>query len=465
MSFQGSQQYEAFNSFPQPTSHDDFYQAPDNTTRSVNLPMGACTVPGFQGHESDIVSGSSSCVPSWHADLSSEATDFPRGLTLDALSMPSLHGDFYHEQNNVTRGVTLDTSAFPAMQGDFYQKSDDIMKSLTLDGHSVAGLDRNFYDKAESVMGHADSGVSAFPDLQSDFYKLSSTTRGVTLDASAMDLNFAHDSFLATAQELSYSGHATWNIKSSDVTPGDSYDKFSEEDEAPAVPDDTFFKLEKTTIAARGRASEIGNGLIQFFEEEVRSKISKVRRAKFAIKAEVYLEDMYCMVKVRVYKLSAGEYTIELQRRSGDCIGFNRLFSRASQYMKARMHESTSQVQVETKGLSVIETHFLKTLMADVDACDVSSLAPLLDLAETSGDVMLQAEAMVGLAQAARDSQLAVHMLTPQVFAMLHKMAQVVCFSVAEPLSRLVYCLAALPQAQNHKELHHLQASLNRFVV
>lgn len=87
-----------------------------------------------------------------------------------------------------------------------------------------------------------------------------------------------------------------------------------------------------------------------------------------------------------------------------------------------------------------------------------ASLAPIFDLAEGSDNPQLQAEAAVALLQATNDSELLAELCTPQAFIVFQHLLQLVCFSVVEPLSRLLCCLVMLPKANDNfinQELLH----------
>merc|ERR1712100_922502 len=123
-------------------------------------------------------------------------------------------------------------------------------------------------------------------------------------------------------------------------------------------------------------------------------------------KAEVFIEGVCCGAKVRIYRHQLGHHLIEMQRRRGCSNAFWNLYSLTTLYLNS----CTKSVQV----IKAAEFEVVAPPLAhDVDS--ERSLEPLLDLAET-GNPELQAEAVQGLLQAAKDVNLAVQMCTPQVF-------------------------------------------------
>jgi hypothetical protein len=91
-----------------------------------------------------------------------------------------------------------------------------------------------------------------------------------------------------------------------------------------------------------------------------------------------------------------------------------------------------------------------------------NSVEPLLNLVEYSGDRRLQTEAVLALARAAQNMEVAAQLCTPQVILLLQSLTEVICFTMTEPLSRLADCLAKLPQAAALSELKHLRSSLEK---
>jgi len=105
--------------------------------------------------------------------------------------------------------------------------------------------------------------------------------------------------------------------------------RFKEDDVPPAIPADSFFQLEVTTIPISmfQEPKVTGNRLLDLFGQ-LDASVLKVNHSKFSIKVKVCSEGVFCNIKVRVYRQEHG-HAVEFQRRSGDGIVFNRIFRRA----------------------------------------------------------------------------------------------------------------------------------------
>eukprot|EP00427_Karlodinium_veneficum_P015406 CAMPEP_0169137050 /NCGR_PEP_ID=MMETSP1015-20121227/41293_1 /TAXON_ID=342587 /ORGANISM="Karlodinium micrum, Strain CCMP2283" /LENGTH=158 /DNA_ID=CAMNT_0009201791 /DNA_START=89 /DNA_END=565 /DNA_ORIENTATION=- len=111
---------------------------------------------------------------------------------------------------------------------------------------------------------------------------------------------------------------------------------FFGEGEAPLVPEDPFFHLELTTMRFPEKsAAQIANSVIHFLNENTTSRITKTSSRKFTIKADIVFDDALCGVKARVYRQASGQHCVEMQRRSGDTIAFNRFYKSLSQHMQS----------------------------------------------------------------------------------------------------------------------------------
>lgn len=337
------------------------------------------------------------------------------GIDLQHASIFSFTSDFYCEPNDVTRGVTLSS--------DFYCEADDV-------------------------------------------------TRGVTLDACALSFHHTVDHNY-DVQSILYDGRA--DLKAKDLLPdsgslqqnpakalGSSISRpaFFEGDEAPSPPEDEFFKFELTTMTGNGMsAAQFANEIIEFLDKKVESScVTKVSRKKLTIKADVCLEAFHCEIKVRIYRQALGGYSIEMQRRCGDAIAFNRLWQRVSEHLNSCMSSVGVPCAPQSTMLEEIEP-IISDLPGDIGDSSGVCLEPLLSLAECS-DPRLQAEAMLALAHAAQNAEIAAQLCTPQVFLLFQKMSEAVCFNILEPLSRLVCLLSALPQAESLPEMQRLQESI-----
>jgi hypothetical protein len=146
------------------------------------------------------------------------------------------------------------------------------------------------------------------------------TTRGITLDAAGLVCHV--DETKSRGERLECEVHEPT--------------MFLERDQAPVVPEDPCFALELTTITSlKMSAAQAANSVLHFLNEAVTSRITKVSWRKFTIKAEIVIDNMNCEVKARVYTQASGNPCVEMQRRNGDTIAFNRFYQCLSQHMKS----------------------------------------------------------------------------------------------------------------------------------
>lgn len=289
----------------------------------------------------------------------------------------------------------------------------------------------------------------AMPSLTGDFYReVDDVTRGLSLYSGADDFGQAHD-FMHYGNANLFGKACMGEIETGLRAPANGHgcdlpvSRFQEGDEAMQVPDDSFFQLERTTIVVNGAsAAQIGNCMLDFLATDAGASISKVNATKFTIKAVVSIDGLTCMTKIRVYRQAVGQHAVEMQRRSGDSIAFSSLYGWAFQHFNSCMNGAGQAVEADSQPPTFASAPE-QTLGAE------ASVAPLLDLAKSSNE-QLQAEAAQGLLQAAADANLVLQICTPQAFAVLRNLLQVACFSIAEPLARVLCCLAALSAAQDN---------------
>jgi hypothetical protein len=73
------------------------------------------------------------------------------------------------------------------------------------------------------------------------------------------------------------------------------------EDEPQVAPKEAFFKFEATTLFVNAPLPcVIGNLLLAFCENEIRSTILKVNREMYAVKVDVFVGTAVTTVKARV---------------------------------------------------------------------------------------------------------------------------------------------------------------------
>lgn len=165
-----------------------------------------------------------------------------------------------------------------------------------------------------------------------DFYvEPDNTTRGVTLHVSAFN---SDDVGKSKAHVEGREPQDAWvRSEMREAT------TFSEEDEAQKVPDDPFFQLELTTIESLDMsAAQVAKSVVDFLNKNT-AKITKVSYRKFTIKADIVFDNLLCGIKARVYMVASGEHCVEIQRRHGDTIAFNRFYQCLSQHMNHKRSE------------------------------------------------------------------------------------------------------------------------------
>jgi len=304
----------------------------------------------------------------------------------------------------------------------------------------------------------------AMPNLAGDFYnEPDDVTRGLSLYNGADDLSQMQDFYnpnmfgkaCGFETEFDAPRDGLWSgLPVSGVI-------FQEGDEALEAPEDEFFQLAHTTIIIRdASAVQIGNQLVDFLRSEADGVITKVNRRKFTIKAEICLDGLNCETKVRVYKQALGQYAVEMQRRAGDTLAFHKLYQWASE----RLHSHTNSNESHLAMVSDIKPKFaaVPEHFTEGGATSSISVAPLLDLAECYADPNLQTEALQGLLQAANNANSIVQLCTPHAFMIYRNLLQLLCCNIAEPLARLLCCLALLPQAEFFTDEHTLHAMIKK---
>jgi len=328
----------------------------------------------------------------------------PQGIFAGGALDASFPGDFYRVQDDVTRGITMDAGDLSHMQepsskngGDFYMEP-DVIKGVSMgavfDGH----LD--YMGKPE--MFGMDAGLAA----------------------------------------TSLWGAGSMHANSAVFSLG--FERFQESDKPPCAPDDTFFQFEATTLFAKSRSpADIGNSVLDFLASQVLSSITKVRRHKFAIKADIFVENRKCTLKVRVYSERGEQFAVEFQRRSGDSLAFQSIFCQAKKHIQ-------SSFAVVCGGNSDLEAsreqHDENSAVTESTAGS-AGLQPLLEMAGCIDTPSLQAEAAVALANTAQDRSLARSLCSSEAFTEFLKLLQAESVDVLYPAARLLGSLSELPEA------------------
>lgn len=337
---------------------------------------------------------------------SSSEYPIPRPEDAEEWKSPSFSGDFYREADNVCRGVTMPPSDVPGphsykdfgtLDGDYYREPDDLVKGI-----SVCG-----------------GGSSFAPSPFAEF-----------------GLSSNHD----------YSSTLKSKIDVVD-------ERFQAGDAPPSVPSDSFFTLEVTTLYASCHSPfVIGNSLLDFLATQVVSTLTKVRRAKFSMKADAFVDNMMCTMKIRVYSQISGQYAIEFQKRSGDGIAFGNIFQKATAYLQSQPHLSLRPTEVTTQPIS------FQPLPLPADLVEYSigeeDILPIVNMAGLVDAPWLQVEAATTLGNMAAEGKPVIR--SNLVFQGIGELMQSSSTDVSLPTSRLISHLAQQGEAASLFASHGL---------
>lgn len=218
-------------------------------------------------------------------------------------------------------------------------------------------------------------------------------------------------------------------------------EKFTNAHHPPNLPSDNFFKLHKTTFHVTNTTPfQLGNHLLKFFSGEshspVSSSIIKVNHKKFSIKADDFIGSWKCTLKVRVYQEECAKYAIEFQRRSGDCVAFNKVYQQAAKFFQ--LHFATKVDFAEGTPEEFPKKQFKN---------EIQHLPPLIDMAGRVDQPSLQAEAAMALAHIAMQDELATSLCTLETFGVSKMLMHTDCIDIGYPIACMLSSLAQLPEA------------------
>jgi hypothetical protein len=230
----------------------------------------------------------------------------------------------------------------------------------------------------------------------------------------------------------------------------DDVERFQETHKPPPLPHDPFFLAKNTTLrlylASKFQPSKIGNDLLDFLQKEVVAAVLKVNQLKFAVKANVFVDNRMCTIKAKVYHTGGSEYALEVQRKSGDVIAFSSAFQKAAKYFDERLYFGSTPPAVVAAAMAPA-----KPPMPPVDMT-VLDLEPMLDMADMQGCPSLQAEAVVALLDfvALQLPKTSESLCCNQVFDRINRLLQCDNEEVAYPLAQLLSQLAKTSEAQQY---------------
>jgi len=122
---------------------------------------------------------------------------------------------------------------------------------------------------------------------------------------------------------------------------------FQSTDIAPRLSQDISNYLAVTTLTLCEQTPiEAGNELLTLLRNMVDAQITKVNARQFSICAKVISDGLSCDIKVRIYQNEEGSL-IELQRRSGDAVAFDRFYRQVSSSLETSSSTSSEQDRVD----------------------------------------------------------------------------------------------------------------------
>jgi hypothetical protein len=228
-------------------------------------------------------------------------------------------------------------------------------------------------------------------------------------------------------------------------------------DEPPLPPADEYWKFEVTTIHTKTERPRegymIGNHLMAFLRNDVVSSIRKVRTPsktkfpKFSIKADVFIENIMCTLKIRVYQDKGRDsscYCVEFQRRSGDCVSFNRAYQKAYMYLMVHFGAPAGGGDSFAPAQPLLHDDTVAVVVTQEE------IIPLLDMAGKMQRPSLQAESATALAGLAQDRTGASIFCNENAFERVKVLLLSDQNAVAYPTARLLSSLAQFAEATRY---------------
>jgi len=320
----------------------------------------------------------------------------------EASAMPSLLGDFYYEPDDVTRGLTLfDTPG--------------ILTLFDTPGHSLTRLSDSL-----TPLTRLSDGLTLFdtPGMGMNTDCSKGTGRSGDTPGMGMDTDISQCTVgIAQVQ---------------------TFDQFVGTDILPVVPADEFWTCGATTLYIQcDRPASLMNTFLQFLHTQVVRHKLKVTTKKYAIKADVYLDNVRCTLKARAYQQEPGKIAFEIQKRQGDSLAFAGVYRSAAKYLQQQNFRITSGMPKDPVGGAGVPLDFPRGKV------DVRSYEPLLDMASLTESPKLQAESAVALAAATEDPAV-VEALCSEVGPMqdITRLLEPECMDIVFPVAILLLNIA-----------------------
>jgi hypothetical protein len=162
----------------------------------------------------------------------------------------------------------------------------------------------------------------------------------------------------------------------------------------PPLPSTPCFRLEPTTLHVQGAAAgNLWSCLRHFFDVRMAASVTKANHEKHSIKANVVSNLTMYTVKVRIYAGNRGAL-VEMQRRLGDSVGFNRIFACLSQHVAEQLPSALVDPVVPVAGEVLSVAPHVAWHDTDKELWEVESkatVASAIDLAVDSSSPELRA--------------------------------------------------------------------------
>lgn len=228
-----------------------------------------------------------------------------------------------------------------------------------------------------------------------------------------------------------------------------THETFGPGDVPPNQPSDEHFQFEATTVVLKAKHPHVlGNAVLEFLETQVVSSIRKLRRSKYAVQADVFLDAVTFCAKIRIWTIAAKstsdgeEYAVEFRRSSGDMFKFADVYRQLCSFLAAHFPEIRGVAAEARAGFlpppSPLESGHLEE----------ASVAPLLDMAGMDMSPNLQTEAASALSRLAReDSHAAKLLCSANAFDVFAELLTVDAVSTAWPTAKLLSVLMTYKEA------------------
>lgn len=190
-----------------------------------------------------------------------------------------------------------------------------------------------------------------------------------------------------------------------------------------------------TAFLRNTSCSDAANRVLDFFEGEDCMQVTKVSRIKFSIKVTAFISGVTCELKVFIFKHAEDGAAVEFQRRRGDCLAFEEVYRRASQFVTRRTG----------KCLDIPKADAYAQLGNTVSQFPSEQLLlPLLEMACVAQHPDVQAQAAMGLwwLQAQDESAMTDQLCSQEVVAALQTLLSVPRLDVSYPTACLLAFLA-----------------------